>query len=68
MEAYLDDILIFSKTEEEHDAHFSRFGHGCDGMISRQRCDFFKCGFKILGNIVSGYGMKAMVVIMRIVL
>jgi hypothetical protein len=66
--SYLDDILIFSITEEEHYAHFPRLWHGLDGMVSKQKCDFFKAELKLLGSIVSAYGMKPLVVITRIVL
>jgi hypothetical protein len=53
--SYLDDILIFSTTEEEHYAHFPRLCHGLDGMVSQQKCDFLKAELKLLGSIVSAY-------------
>ena len=42
---YLDDIIIFSETEEEHLAHieeiFKRL-QAADLKIKRSKCDFFK--------------------------
>jgi hypothetical protein len=58
---YLDDILIFSKTEEEHYAHLSHV-QSClrqGGQKAKMsKCDFFKAELKFLGHIVSSSGMK----------
>jgi AcrR family transcriptional regulator len=58
---YLDDILIFSKTEEEHYAHLSQvlaFLRQCGLKAKMSKCDFFKAELKFMGHIVSSSGMK----------
>jgi hypothetical protein len=58
---YLDDILVFSKPEEEHYAHLSQVlsclrQHGLKAKMSK--CDFFKAELNFFLNIVSSNGMK----------
>jgi hypothetical protein len=58
---YLDDILIFSKTQEEHFQH-SRLVldilKGNDLKAKLSKCDFFKSEHTFLAHIVSAAGMQ----------
>jgi hypothetical protein len=58
---YLDDILVFSKTREEHLQHL-RFVFDTlrtNGLRARrEKCEFFKPELKFLGHIVSSQGMR----------
>ena len=58
---YLDDIIIFSKTEEEHLQHLEeiflrlrKFGL----KMKRQKCSFFKKNIQYLGHLVSEKGFE----------
>ena len=56
---YLDDIIIFSKTEEEHLEHLERIfkklrEYGL--KMKREKCDFFKKHLQYLGHLVSEEG------------
>ena len=58
---YLDDIIIFSKTEEEHLQHLEeifvrlrKFGL----KMKREKCGFFKKHIQYLGHLVSEKGFK----------
>ena len=58
---YLDDIIIFSKTEEEHLQHLEeifvrlrKFGL----KMKREKCSFFKKHIQYLGHLVSKKGFK----------
>ena len=58
---YLDDIIIFSKTEEEHLEHlriiFDRLRQA--GLkLKLQKCDFFKKHIQYLGNLISDEGIQ----------
>ncbi|CAI7858276.1 unnamed protein product [Closterium sp. NIES-54] len=58
---YLDDILIFSKTREQHlrdlDAVFKRLQE--NRLITKgSKCEFFKQEFDFLGHVISGNGIK----------
>jgi hypothetical protein len=58
---YLDDILIYSRTEEEHFAHLNIVlkllaKHGLKAKM--QKCEFFKPELRFLGHVVSAQGMK----------
>ena len=53
---YLDDIIIFSKTEEEHLKHLEEiFVRLCKfGLkMKREKCSFFKKHIQYLGHLVS---------------
>ncbi len=58
---YLDDILIFSKTEDEHLEHvrqvLDRIRQG-GYFLKLSKCDFFKSEIKFLGHIVSASGIR----------
>ena len=58
---YLDDIIIFSKTEEEHLNHLEeifvrlrKFGL----KMKREKCSFFKKHIQYLGHLVSERGLE----------
>ena len=58
---YLDDIIIFSKTEEEHLQHLeeifvrlSKFGL----KMKHEKCSFFKKHIQYLGHLVSERGFE----------
>ena len=58
---YLDDILIFSKTEEahlRHLAHVLALLRKHDLKAKMAKCEFFKPELKFLGHIVSVDGMR----------
>ena len=57
---YLDDILIFSKTEEEHLQHLAsvlQVLRDNNLKAKLKKCDFFKPALKYLGHIVSSEGL-----------
>ena len=58
---YLDDIIIFSKTEEEHLEHLERIfkklrEYGL--KMKREKCDFFKKHLQYLGHLISDEGFE----------
>ena len=60
---YLDDIIIFSKTEEEHLQHLEeifvrllKFGL----KMKREKCSFFKKHIQYLGHLVSERGFESL--------
>ena len=58
---YLDDIIIFSETEEQHLAHieeiFKRL-EAADLKMKRSKCDFFKKHIHYLGHLISANGIR----------
>ena len=58
--AYLDDVLIFSKTPEQHLQHlrivFKRLQQA-DLKMRKEKCDFFKQEIQYLGHKISGKGI-----------
>ena len=58
---YLDDIIIFSNTEEEHLAHIEeifRRLEAADLNMKRSKCDFFKKHIHYLGHLISADGIQ----------
>ena len=58
---YVDDIIIFSKTKEEHLQHLEeifvrlrKFGL----KMKREKCSFFKKHIQYLGHLVSERGFE----------
>ena len=59
--AYLDDIVIFSKNEEEHLIHIKAVltTLRLAGLkVKGKKCEFFNSEMKFLGHIVSAKGVK----------
>lgn len=57
---YVDDILIFSKSQEEHCAHLEQIIHvlSKNGMkLSLNKCEFFQNSVSYLGYIVNQFGI-----------
>ena len=57
---YLDDIIIFSNTEEEHLAHIKeifRRLEAADLKMKQSKCDFFKKHIHYLGHLISADGI-----------
>ena len=57
---YVDDIIVYSKTETEHLAHlrkvFKKFNYA--GMkLKPSKCDFFTFHIEYLGHLISGMGI-----------
>ena len=61
---YMDDILIFSKTAEEHVAHvkavFERLAAN-NWHIEEKKCGLFLPEVEFLGHVVSAAGVKVAV-------
>ena len=58
---YLDDIIIFSKTEEEHLEHLETiFNRLCEAglKLKLQKCSFFKKHIQYLGHRISDEGIQ----------
>ena len=58
---YLDDIIIFSKTEEEHLEHLETiFNQLCEAglKLKLQKCSFFKKHIQYLGHLISDEGIQ----------
>ena len=58
--AYLDDILIFSKTLEEHLIHIHKVFEKSreELLINLRKCSFVKKELVYLGFVVLGEGLK----------
>ena len=63
MIAYLDDIIIFSKTEEEHLQHLEIiFQRLCEAGLKLKwsKCSFMKLHIEYLGHLISESGIEPM--------
>ena len=59
--AYLDDILIYSETLEEHQAHVKKILESLSKVglhLKPEKCEFHKTEVKYLGLIISADGIK----------
>ena len=57
---YVDDIIVYSKTENEHLAHFRKVFkkfHYARMKLKPSKCDFFKLHREHLGHLMSGTGV-----------
>ena len=57
---FIDDILIYSKTEEEHQLHLrivlqTLRGHQLYAQL--EKCEFFKIEIQYLGHVISKDGI-----------
>ncbi|GBG64096.1 hypothetical protein CBR_g40544 [Chara braunii] len=58
---YLDDILVFSKTLQEHQAHLRQVlekQRGANFKINAKKCDWAKTQVLYLGHVLDGDGVK----------
>ena len=58
---YLDDIIIFSETEEQHLAHIEeifKWLEAADLKMKQSKCDFFKKHIHYLGHLISADGIR----------
>ncbi len=58
---YLDDILVFSKTKEEHDIHLQRVCErlrGAELYAKPSKCQFYQTEIEFLGFIIRPDGIK----------
>ena len=58
---YLDDIIIFSRSEEEHLEHLEKIYQKLreyELKMKREKCNFFKKHLQYLGHLVSQEGFK----------
>jgi hypothetical protein len=58
---YLDDMVVYSRTEAEHREHLRAIQDKLERAgirLNREKCEFFKKELKILGHVVSGDGIK----------
>ena len=61
--AYLDDIIIFSKNEEEHLRHLEitfESLHEAGLKLKRSKCSFMKMHIEYLGHLISEKGIELM--------
>ena len=59
--AYLDDILIYSETLEEHQVHIKKVLESLSKVslhLKPEKCEFHKTEVKYLGLIISADGVK----------
>ena len=60
---YLDDIIIYSRTEEEHLNHLEQVFAALKAAglkLKRSKCDFFKSNLSYLGHMISSEGISPM--------
>lgn len=58
---YLDDVIIFSKSEEEHLKHLNyvlKLIGEAGFLLKPQKCQLFKKKLKFLGHVVSEHGVQ----------
>ena len=58
---YMDDILIFSKTKEEHIQHLNEVLTLLEQhkyYVNKKKCHFFQTEIKFLGHTVSAHGLQ----------
>ncbi|KAF9760552.1 Retrovirus-related Pol polyprotein from transposon, partial [Nosema granulosis] len=58
---YMDDIVIYSKTKEEHSRHVKEVIQTVEEFgltLNKAKCEFGKTEIKVLGHVVNGEGVK----------
>ena len=58
---YLDDLIIFSKSKEEHTRHLElvfKILHTAGLKLNLRKCNFFQTEIEYLGFLISGKGVK----------
>ena len=58
---YLDDILIYSRTEKEHKRHVHKVLKALEKarmILNLDKCKFNQCSVRFLGHIISAEGIK----------
>ena len=57
--SYVDDIIVHSKTENEHLIHLRQVFKKCyEGMkLKPSKCDFFTLHIEYVGHLISGMGI-----------
>lgn len=58
---YLDDVIIYSKTKEEHEEHICKIMKILQKfklIVSKKKCHWFQTSLLFLGHIVDGNGIK----------
>jgi hypothetical protein len=61
VQAYMDDIIIFSKDREEHREHLRKVLRRLQEFglkISREKFSFFKPEVRLMGHVISAYGVR----------
>lgn len=55
---YLDDVLLFSSSFEQHIQNMSKVQRECGIKLGPKKCDFFKSKVCYVGQVVSAKGYK----------
>src|SRR5947209_3403852 len=58
---YIDDVIIYSKTEEEHLDHIDKFLNIIEEKgfkVKAKKCQLFKTKLNFLGHIISRQGIQ----------
>ena len=57
---YIDDVVVFSKTFDEHIVHLDwafRMFDGANIKFGREKCHFFQTQLRLLGRVVNSEGV-----------
>ena len=62
VETYIDDILVFGRSQAEHDERLKQVLERCRAQnfrLNRKKCKFSQSSVEFLGHVISGEGLKA---------